>query len=205
VYGLGGCAVLAADLDRVVRQPWHEVRRRVNGSADTPLHAAAFARTATKDQIDAVAGFFRMQPFARIGATVTVRSRLVGDLGPIDAIAGVLKNRIVDVAKWTPFTELHVVFASSERVDREMERAFGEFRLEAGGKNIPVECYFMPKAAADPALEVADFVMHAVGRQARHRINGRDGFVRDFAAVFHGQDPRRVSFMDVNAVARNEA
>src|SRR5258708_3223585 len=90
VYGLGGCGVLAGDLDRLIRQPWHDVRRRVNGSADTPLHAAAFARTATKDQIDAVAGFFRTQPFARIGATVTVRSRLVGDLGPIYTIGGVL-------------------------------------------------------------------------------------------------------------------
>lgn len=32
VYGLGGCAVLAADLERVIRHPWHEVRRRVRGS-----------------------------------------------------------------------------------------------------------------------------------------------------------------------------
>ena len=50
VYGLGGCAVMANDLDRVVRQPWHAVRRRVTGSADTALHAASFARTATKSR-----------------------------------------------------------------------------------------------------------------------------------------------------------
>ncbi len=84
-----------------------------------------------------------------------------------------------------------------------MEEAFADFRLEEGGRSIPIECYFMPKAVGDPALEVADFVMHAVGRQARHRMDGNDGFVRDFAAVFHDQDPKRVSFMDVNAVARS--
>ncbi|MET4037956.1 MULTISPECIES: hypothetical protein [unclassified Bradyrhizobium] len=64
VYGLGGCAVMAGDLDRLIRHPWHEVRRKVTGSADTPLHAAAF---------------FRTEPFARIGATVTgavIRVRL---------------------------------------------------------------------------------------------------------------------------------
>jgi hypothetical protein len=27
VFGLAGCAVMAADLDRVVREPWLEVRR----------------------------------------------------------------------------------------------------------------------------------------------------------------------------------
>ena len=30
---------MADDLERVVRRPWHEVRRKVSGSADTPLHA----------------------------------------------------------------------------------------------------------------------------------------------------------------------
>jgi hypothetical protein len=32
---------------------------------------------------------------------------------------------------------------------------------------------------------------------------GKDGFVRDFAAVFHDQDRKRVSFMDVDAVKRS--
>jgi hypothetical protein len=47
VYGLGGCAVMASDLDGMVRHPWLEVRRKVTGSADRPLHAASFARTAS--------------------------------------------------------------------------------------------------------------------------------------------------------------
>jgi hypothetical protein len=202
VYGLGGCAVMAGNLDRLIRHPWHEVRRKVTGSADTPLHAAAFARTATPEQIEAVAAFFRTEPFARIGATVSVATRMIGDLGPVNAIAGVLKNRIVDIAWWTRFSEVNVIFEASERADRHIEAAFQDFRLEEGGAQIPVECYFMPKAAHDPALEVADFIMHAVGRQARRRIEGKEGFAPDFAAVFHGQDPKRGSFMDVSEVRR---
>jgi hypothetical protein len=117
--------------------------------------------------------------------------------------AGVLKNRIIDVAKCMPFTEVNVIFEASGRADRLMEEAFGDFRLEEGGRPIPVESFFMPKAVGDPALEVADFVMHAVGRQARQRVDGKVGFERDFAAVFHDQDPKRVSFMEVNMVARS--
>ena len=40
VFGLGGCAVMAADLDRLIRHPWLDVRRRVCGSPENPLHAA---------------------------------------------------------------------------------------------------------------------------------------------------------------------
>jgi hypothetical protein len=40
VYGLGGCAIMAGDLERVIRHPWQEVRRQMRGSADMSLHAA---------------------------------------------------------------------------------------------------------------------------------------------------------------------
>jgi hypothetical protein len=202
VYGLGGCAIMAGDLERVIRHPWQEVRRQMRGLADMPLHAAALGHPPRREDFEMVAGFFRSQPFARIGATVTVNTTLAGELAPIDAIAGVLKNRIVDIAKWTPFTEVHVIFESSDRADRRIEAAFGDFRLEEDGRATAVECYFMPKAVHDPALEVADFVMHAVGRQARRRIGGKAGFARDFEAVFHHQDPRRVSYIEISEARR---
>jgi hypothetical protein len=199
VYGLGGCAALAGDLDWFIRNPWRDVRRRVMRSADARLHAHGFARSARHEDFEAVAQFFRTQPFARLGAIISAKAARDDGISAVTAIAGVLKNRIIDIARWTPFTELHVFFEASGRADRLMEEAFSDFRVEENGRAIPVECFFMPKSVGEPALEVADFVMHAVGRQARHRMEGKDGFVRDFAAVFHDQDPKRVSFMDVNA------
>jgi hypothetical protein len=205
VYGLGGCAVLASDIDRVIRHPWHEVRRRVRGSADTPLHAAALGHPPRSEDIQVVADFFRNQPFARIGAILSNRTKRDSGIDIVNIIAETLKRRILDIARWKPFSELHVIFEASGRADQLIEQAFGDFRLEENGRPIHVECYFMPKAVNDPALEVADFVMHAVGRQARRRIEGREGFAPDFEAVFHNQDPKRVSFIDVAEVRRTPA
>jgi hypothetical protein len=205
VYGLGGCAVLASDLERVIRHPWHEVRRRVRGSADTPLHAAALGHPPRSEDIQVVADFFRKQPFARIGAIISSQAKRGDGIGIVNIIAETLKRRIVDIARWTPFSELHLIFEASGRADELIEQAFGDFRLEENGRPIPVECYFMPKSVHDPALEVADFVMHAVGRQARRRIESREGFAPDFEAVFHNQDPKRVSYIDVAEVKRTPA
>lgn len=204
VYGLGGCAVMAPDLDRLIRHPWREVRRKVTGSPDTPLHAASFSRTHTQEQIEIVVDFFRTQPFARLGAIITMQATR-GGMEPLLVIAGVLKNRIVDVAKWTPFRDVKVIFEASDRADRQIEQAFADFRIEEDDAPLPVECYLMPKSAGEPALEVADFIMHAIGRQARRRIEGREGFAPDFAAVFHCVDRKLVSFMEISRAEKSEA
>lgn len=204
VYGLGGCAALAHELDLVIRSPWRELRRRVTGSPDTQLHANAFARFATRENIQAVAEFFRVQPFARFGSIISIDTTLVDELGPVPTIAKILQQRIADIARWKAFDSLAVIFESSQRADRLVEDAFQGFALEEGGKPIPVECYFMRKEFGEPALEVADFIMHAVGRQARQNLKKRGDFAPDFCAVFHSVDRKLASFMEVASVVRND-
>jgi hypothetical protein len=200
VYGLGGCAVMGRDFERVIWQPWREVRRRVTGSPDTPLHASEFSRFATQENIEAVADFFRSQPFARIGAIISIETKLANDLGPVATIAAVLQKRIVDIARWTPFDSLAIIFESSERADPLIQDAFQGFAIAEAGKPIPVDFYLMPKSAGEPALEVADFIMHAVGRQVRKNLARREGFALDYQAVFHSVDQRLVSYMEVGSV-----
>lgn len=203
VYGLGGCAVMDKDLDRIIRQPWREVRRKVTGSPDTPLHANTFAGFATSENIRTVAEFFHAQPFARLGAIISFKTALVDGLGPVPTIAKVLQERIREIAARTAFNSLALIFESSQRADRLIEAAFKDFGLEEGGKLLPVDCYFMRKDIGEPALEVADFVMHAVGRQARQNLKKRGDFVPDFCAVFHSVDRRLTSFMEVESVTGN--
>jgi hypothetical protein len=45
-------------------------------------------------------------------------------------------------------------------------------------------------------------VIHTVGHQARRRAEGREGIAPDSATVFHNQDPKRVSYMEVDQVER---
>jgi hypothetical protein len=158
---------------------------------------------ATLENIAAVAEFFRVNPFSRFGAIISTDTVLADELGPVPTIAKVLQARIADIARWTAFEPLAVIFESSERADRMIEDAFQGFALEEGGRPVPVECYFMRKRHADPALEVADFIMHAVGRQARQNLKKRGDFVPDFCAVFHSIDRKLTSFMEVASVVRN--
>lgn len=201
VYGLGGCAILGQDLDEVIRVPWREVRRQVTGSPDTPLHANKFARSATDAHIEAVSAFFREQSFARLGATVSIKTSFPVELGPLPSLTKALQLRIIELARWRPFDSIPVIFESSQRADLLIQQAFQGFALKEHGKPIPLECFFMPKQVHEPAMEVADFVVHAVGRQARQNLKQRGVFVPDFKAVFHGVDRRMVSYADVESIA----
>ena len=127
---------------------------------------------------------------ARLGAIISIDTQLVQDHGQVPTIAKVLQKLIAEIARSTPFKELHVIFEASQRADSLIEEAMQGFGLEENGKSIPVECYLMPKSADEPSLEVADFIMHAVGRQARHNITQRGVFLPDFAAVCHSVDSR---------------
>ena len=198
VYGLGGCAIMASELERVIQQPWRQVRKIITGSADAPLHAAKFTRSATPKHIAAIAEFYRTQPFARLGAILTLETLLDDELEIVPTLCLVLQKRIVEIAKWTHFKRLDIIFESSERANHLIEQGMQNLKLEESGTPIPVECYFMPKAAGDPALEVADFIMHAVGGQAKRNLRGTRGFGKDFQAIFHSVPETLVSYIAVS-------
>ena len=200
VYGLGGCAVMGRHLDRSITRPWKEIRKRVTGSPNTPLHANKFPGIAKCGDIEAVAEFFRVQPFWRFGAIITVETKLTDELSLLRTMKGVLQQRINEIAQGTLCKEVKVIFELSKRADKLIEEAFQDLELYRGSKHIPSECYFMPKATAEPALEVADFVMHAIGRQARHNFKRRGSFEPDFCAIFHAVDRKLTSFMEVATV-----
>jgi hypothetical protein len=58
VYGLGGCSVMAPQLESIIRAPWREIRRAVKGSPDVQLHANTFPRETTPEQQALVGAFW---------------------------------------------------------------------------------------------------------------------------------------------------
>jgi hypothetical protein len=200
-YGLGSCAVLGRDYERFIAGPWSLVRLAVAGHELASLHAADFGRSATPQQLEDVVRYFREKPFMRLGAAGAVTTLLADDIPLMQIVLGSLKLRIIDVAKWTPFTAINVIFEANQRANKLVQRYFGDFRVTADDKEVPVDCYFMPKSTREPVLEVADFIANAIGDHARHTlVDKRSGFRKDFHAIFHGVDHRLVSFIGIEKV-----
>ena len=202
VFGLGGCAVMGSNLDKVIRQPWREVRREIAGSPDKPLHATDVHPSS--EQIETISSFFKTQPFARFGAICSVETDLDRDLAPLIVTVETLKRRILEILKWQPFRSVEIVFEHSQRLAQKIEAAFAGFSLEENGQSINVGLSWLPKAAHEPALEVADFLANTIGTQVRHRIANKPGFAKNFAAFFQHPGRRLVSFIDILEAKRRQ-
>ena len=200
-YGLGGCAVLGSDYERLIEQSWRDVRRLVSGDENKPLHASDFGRHATPGQFQKVSSFFAENHFMRIGAVGTTATLLPDNMPLMQIVLESLKLRIVDVARYSPFRSIVVVFEDNPRTNSLTERYFGDFQLEEDGKPLPVVCNFMPKSANFPGLEVADFIANTIGGHARRNlVEGEKGFGKDFQAIFHSVDRRLASFVGIESV-----
>ena len=146
VYGLGGCAALGRDIERLLDTSWREVRRRVAGSPNAQLRANGL-RPKPGD-VEAIEAFFRTHHFWRLGAVITRTTKLPDELSRVRMMKGVLQNRVKEIVGRSLCKEVAVIFESSQRTDRLIEEAFQDFEVARGSKRIPSTCYFMPKSAA---------------------------------------------------------
>jgi hypothetical protein len=200
-YGLGGCAVMGAALP-VLQARWRGVRALVHGSPDVPLHAASMPRLAKN--FVALADFFRDRTFVRFAVTSTNTIKCPPDIHTAKPLIEVLKKQIVHIASHSPFRSLAVVFESSQRADPLIEELFGSLELQENGTPIPVSHYFLPKAAGEPGLEVADFIINSAASETRKRMKGVAGMAKDFADVFTQVPPAYRRFMMIETVSSTE-
>jgi len=139
VFGLGGCAVLARDLERAVRGPWAAVRTALGGRPDAKLHAKRVERRMTKSQETAIRSFFVDQPFRRVAYVSSIRTRYDG--GPEDAVmrstAATLAQRILEVAKWMPFSSIIAIFEHNAALAIAHRGGFRRHPLSGGRPHHP--------------------------------------------------------------------
>jgi hypothetical protein len=216
VYGVGGCAVMMRDYERLVAKPWRDFRQEVTGNPNAALHAYEFGKKAKAkpEHLGAFGRVFRQNAFMRLGAAAAVTTKMPKDTGYKQHMTSVreqehlawmvlrgLANRVVDVARWTDFMSLAFIFEANPRSKKLRKAAFGDLQLQADGVNLPFDLYEMPKRANEPGLEVADFVANTVWGHARASlVEGRTTFRQDFQAVFQGVDSKLASYMGLTSV-----
>ena len=202
VFGMGGCAALARDLDRLVRIPWRQIRRAVAGDENAPLHATDINARLTKEQQKLIGSFFTENEFRRIGVASTVNTKLVGEVELMTAVAKTLANRIVEIVRWSTSKSIAVIFEHNARLAKRLEEEFGSVGFSEDGKSIPVDWCFMDKGS-DPALDVADFVANTMHGMAIAKLRGQNAHTRrDFEAVFKTKNPKHSSFMFIDKVEK---
>jgi len=202
VFGIGGCAFMARDYQRLIKEPWEFMCRNFFPELQRPLHAAEL-RGISDEQIDALNYFFTNYGFFRIASTASIKSIKDVDNDFIEIIGSTLLQRICDIAKWTDFERVYIIFENSDRIEMKVLRSLSNKKIKRGLQNIDIDLGLMPKAACNPALEIADLIIHTAGTQVRSRISGNKQFKKDFENIFRNVDERLVSFMEITKV--NEA
>jgi hypothetical protein len=200
IYGLGGCAIMGRDYYHAIREPWTRRRAETTENFGGRLRAAHFGRRATPANMAAMGRFFARQPFYRFAAVATLTTEYPREQELMAWVMPVLKVRIAEILSRTPARSVALVFEASQRADPLLIQFFGALELEEDGQKIPVEHCLLAKSAGEPALEVADFIMHTVGRMARRRLEWKQGAPADFDAVFRRCHPGLTSLMFVDRI-----
>lgn len=205
-FGIGGCAFLVSDYQRLIEAPWNHMLQRSFPDTPRPVHAAEHFRNPTKEQLSALTDFFTRFGFFRLAVTVSTKTTNSVDADYIEIVATSVLQRVAEVASQVTFSRVLVLFEASERIDRQVMQALSGKKLQRGNREFEIELGIMPKSARAAALEVADVIAHTAGGQARHRNKDNSQRVRpDFKDIFQTVDRRLVSIAEITRVRKSEA
>lgn len=190
LFGLGGCACLASQYAELIDRPWRALKAEHFGGADASMHASEL-REPTQAQLNALGHFFHTQPFARVAGVISDETVMGKQFPPYQLAASILLKRVNDVIpQFQTLTDVALIVEQSQRGDTLARKYLDAYRYKVtddkgSQRMLGFQAYFAPKMPTSFGLEIADFIMHAVGGQVRTRLQTtREPQRRDFKAVF---------------------
>jgi len=199
VFGLGGCAFLVRDYQRLIETPWNYMCGKYFPDFRRPMHATDL-RKPSKEQLDALNHFYENFQFFRLATTVSINAEKDIEQDYIQIIGASMLNRILDVTKSVIFDRCIILIEESERIELKIVQCFSEKIITGEGNEVKIEIGLIPKSACIPAMEVADMIVHTAGTQTRHRLKGNKTPKPDFEKIFNSVPKFLTSFMEIQEV-----
>jgi hypothetical protein len=203
VFGLGGCAFLVRDYQRLIEKPWNYMCAKFFADVPRPLHAASL-QNLSPEQLGALRHFFEKFEFFRIAVTASAESVKEIDNSFIEIAGTLLYECICEIGKWAVFERLFIVFEESDRVEMKVIQSLSGRKIKQNSNDIKIDLGLAPKSACIPAMEVADFIIHTAGAQTRSRVSGTKKVRKDFEIIFRNVDNRLVDFREITKIERTD-
>lgn len=208
VFAFGGVACVS-DYMTAIGNDWRTMKALVFPQIKTALHAKEHLRETRLKGVkrDSVLAAMGHPGLARFGIVLTDRTIVPRDQVLASATIELtmrfdaIVNGLVARGYWQPGGDVLIIFEESRRLEKAIEGHLGELSYEYGGTKCPIDKGFMPKYAADPFLEMADFVAYSIGRNVRHQAShGVSACTPTFQSLFRDADPALASYIEAETI-----
>ena len=208
IFGFGGCWILAGEYMAMVHTPWNLIRQTHFPDVVGPFHKADIGRF-TDEQYSAIVEYFERARIGRFASVASSETQIPTNITLLQAVYGSLHNRILEMLKWMPFTDVFIILEDSN-LKPKLERystglVFCE-EIDGSKKEIPIHYGVMSKKLDFPGLAVADYIIHTAGTTYRDLLNGKlkNNHDRlDFKAIFDPSDRKLSSFIYITSAIQN--
>lgn len=210
VFGIGGCITLVTNYNENLAIPFENMLSNYFKGVDRPFHMTSEASKGFgHDQKIAISNFFLESKFARIASVMTKETKIelenaLQQYFNIQILCLSIVKRIQEIAKYLSFNRAFLIYEDSQRIGGRIMSALQGKTIENKNKEtISVELGLMKQLSPFPALEVADAIARSAGRQARHKLSGKRGFLKDFQDIFQSVDIEHQSFILIEHIKEN--
>ncbi len=195
----------ARDYFNAIENPWHKLKNEQFNGYDKYLHASDL-QNPTRKKIEILNQFFTENDFGRFATVCTDKSVFDGEFNVEDVLMATLWDRIKGVGNRYRWNDILVIYEENERLMPAFKKEFMPKILKnKNDETIQVNYTVMPKDPVFSGLEVADFIVHTAGRQARiTRDHNFDKNIQvkqpDFEVVFSSTSVQ--SFFSISKVSQ---